>query len=86
MYWPGQISVGDVLRALEGKLEPAECAAYHPDEGCQAADSCVTKYVWKKINDSINDTVNGIMLDALVEQSRQLKPGEEEKEKACSRK
>lgn len=82
----GQISVGDVLRALEGKLEPAECAAYHPDEGCQAADSCVTKYVWKKINDSINDTVNGIMLDALVEQSRQLKPGEEEKEKACSRK
>ena len=82
----GQISVGDVLRAREGKLEPAECAAYHPDEGCQAADSCVTKYVWKKINDSINDTVNGIMLDALVEQSRQLRPGEEEKEKACSRK
>ena len=35
----GQISVGDVLRALEGKLEPAECAAYHPDEGRQAADS-----------------------------------------------
>lgn len=81
----GQISVGDVLRALEGKLEPAECAAYHPDEGYQAADSCVTKYVWKKINDSINDTVNGIMLDTLAEKSRQLRPEEEEKEKACSR-
>ena len=82
----GQISVGDVLRALEGKLEPAECAAYHPDEGCQAADSCVTKYVWKKINDSINDTVNGIMLDALLEKSRELRPEEEDREKACSRK
>ena len=82
----GQISVGDVLRALEGKLEPAECAAYHPDEGCQAEDSCVKKYVWKKINDSINDTVNGIMLDALLEKSRELRPEEEDREKACSRK
>mgnify|MGYP000450116400 FL=1 len=26
-------SVGDVLRALEGKLEPAECGAFHPEQG-----------------------------------------------------
>ena len=35
----GEISVGDVLRALEGNLEPAECAAFHPEEGCEAAES-----------------------------------------------
>ncbi|OUP51228.1 RrF2 family transcriptional regulator [Lachnoclostridium sp. An181] len=68
---PSEISVGDVLRALEGDLEPAECSAYH-EEGCKAADICVTKYVWKKINESINDTVDGIGLDELVAESKQV--------------
>ena len=83
---PSDISVGDILRALEGNLEPVRCAAFYSEEGCQAADGCVTKYVWQKINDSINDTVNGIMLDALLEKSRELRPEEEDREKACSRK
>ena len=65
-----EISVGDVLRALEGSLEPVDCSGLHPDEGCQSADSCVTKYVWQKINDSINATVDGIKLDQLVEESK----------------
>ena len=65
-----EISVGDILRALEGSLEPVECPGLEPDGGCKAADSCVTKYVWKRINDSINRTVDEIMLDQLVEESR----------------
>ena len=65
-----EISVGDILRALEGSLEPVECPGLEPDGECKAADSCVTKYVWKRINDSINRTVDEIMLDQLVEESR----------------
>ena len=58
------------MRALEGSLEPVECQGLEPDGECKAADSCVTKYVWKRINDSINRTVDEIMLDQLVEESR----------------
>lgn len=65
-----EISVGDILRTLEGSLEPVECPGLEPDGECKAADSCVTKYVWKRINDSINRTVDEIMLDQLVEESR----------------
>lgn len=65
-----EISVGDVLRALEGSLEPVECAGLEPDGGCKAADYCVTKYVWQRINDSISRTVDEIGLDQLVEESR----------------
>lgn len=72
----GQISVGDVLRSLEGSLEPVKCAAFYSEEGCAASDGCVTKYVWQKINDSMNDTVNGIMLDELVKESKELDKGE----------
>ena len=68
------ISVGDILRALEGNLEPVRCAAFYSDEGCQAADGCVTKYVWQRINESINKTVNEISLAELVDESRSLNP------------
>ena len=69
------ISVGDILRALEGSLEPVKCAAFYSDEGCTAADGCVTKYVWQRINESINATVNHMMLDELVRESRTVNPG-----------
>lgn len=39
-----------------------------------ASDGCVTKYVWQKINDSINDTVNQIMLDELIRESKSINP------------
>ena len=65
-----EISVGDILRALEGSLEPVECPGLEPDGECKAADSCVTKYVWQRINESISRTVDEIMLDQLVEESR----------------
>lgn len=69
----GKISVGDILRALEGSLEAVTCAAFHADESCQAQDICATKYVWQKINESIRTTVDGIYLDQLVEESRKNK-------------
>lgn len=68
-----EISVGDVLRALEGSLEPVACSGFDTEDCCKAADNCVTKYVWQKINDSINRTVDEIKLDQLVEESRRLK-------------
>ena len=64
-----QVSVGDVLRALEGNLEAVECSA-DTDEGCQGSDLCVTKYVWQRINESIARTVDEMMLEQLVEESR----------------
>ena len=69
-----EISVGDILRALEGSLEPVKCAAFYSEEGCMASDGCVTKYVWQKINDRINETVNQMMLDELVRESKNLNP------------
>lgn len=82
----GDISVGDVLRALEGNLEPAECAAFHPEKGCKASANCVTKHVWQKINESINRTVDEMKLDELVEESRALGGSGAKSEKACSAK
>lgn len=68
------ISVGDILRALEGDLNPVDCAEVTGKERvCAESDSCVTKYVWKRISDSINNAVDTLFLSELVEESRQMK-------------
>ncbi len=79
----GEISVGDVLRSLEGSLEPVKCAAFYSDNGCMSAGGCVTKYVWQKINDSINETVDHMMLDELVRESKKLNPCGEPEVQEC---
>lgn len=65
-----QISVGDILRALEGNLDAVQCAGLS-EEGCQGAQLCVSKYVWQRINESIARTVDEIKLDTLVKESRE---------------
>ena len=82
-YVPGrpveEISVGDVLRALEGNLDPVECPGIQNSSGCDGSDVCVTKYVWQRINDSINRTVDEIKpvsythLDVYKRQVRSLR-------------
>ena len=67
---PEEISVGEILRALEGDLKPVDCPEIAGEGACSGAGSCGTKSVWKKINDSINDAVDNIMLSELIAESR----------------
>lgn len=69
-----EISVGDILLALEGNLEAVTCPTSEDGEvTCSAGDCCVTRHVWQKVNESIISTVNSIWLSDLVEESRQLR-------------
>ncbi len=69
-----EISVGDILRVLEGSLEPVKCAAFDSEDGCMASDGCVTKYVWQKINESIARAVDEMNLEELVSESERINP------------
>lgn len=62
------ISVGDILRALEGDLNPVDCTLTNDDKECSEANLCVTKFVWKRISDSINEVVNNISLQDMVDE------------------
>ena len=66
------ISVGEVLRVLEGSLEAAACPGIENDGTCHGSDVCVAKLVWKRINDSITSAVDTLMLGQLIEESRRV--------------
>lgn len=68
-----EISVGDILRALEGDLSPVKCSGIKDENGCQGSQTCVTRNVWKRIDDSIQNAVDSIYLNELVEDNRKLR-------------
>ncbi len=71
---PEEISVGDILRALEGDLNPVDCAEIiGSGSSCSGSDLCVTKYVWMRISDSINNTVDTMKLSELIEESEKIR-------------
>lgn len=65
---PDKISVGDILRALEGDLNPVDCVTVNEDKTCEESEFCATKFLWKRISDSINEVVNQITLQELVDE------------------
>lgn len=69
---PGEITVGAILRAMEGSLAPVSCIAEDNPSECGRADDCVTKHVWKSIRDSIYRVVDSITLEELVEEYNSL--------------
>ena len=67
-----EISVGEVLRVLEGSLEAAACPGIENEGTCHGSHVCVAKLVWKRINDSITSAVDTLMLGQLIEESRRV--------------
>lgn len=63
---PKEISIGDVLRALEGSLAPTACTCEGGAHKCDKDGQCVTQSVWEKIRDGINDVVDHITLEELI--------------------
>lgn len=64
---PEKITVGEILRALEGSLVTADCVADNGETCHSSYTCCVTKSVWVKIQEGINQVTDSITLQQLVE-------------------
>ena len=77
-----EISVGDILRALEGELGAVDCQGLKPEGGCESSDFCVTKLVWQRINDSIAKAVDEITLEELMAEAKKSQEWKREMEQS----
>lgn len=66
---PEDYTVGMILRLTEGSLAPVECVEYE-QPGCERENDCVTRILWKKLNDAINGVVDTVTLEDLMEWQR----------------
>lgn len=72
---PGDITVGDVIRVLEGPIAPTDCVVLDEDsiEHCGRADGCIARGVWAKIRDSVLEVVDSITMADLCEDARKAR-------------
>lgn len=69
---PNEITVGNIIRALEGDIAPADCVIENEETSCEREKYCVTKTIWIKIRDSINDVIDSITLQDMVDDHNQM--------------
>lgn len=70
---PKDISVGDVVRALEGPIAPVDCVAEEFADECARSEECVTRVVWVKMRDAIANALDSFSLEDLVAEAKRLK-------------
>jgi len=63
---PEEITVGQVLRALEGGLNLVECLT--EEEQCGKSCACPSRIVWLKIQQGLNSIVDGITLQDMIDE------------------
>jgi Rrf2 family protein len=61
---PDKISAGDILRSVEGPLEPVSCVN---SMCCPEEASCISHHTWNELYREIKDCVDAISLADLVE-------------------
>jgi len=66
------ISVGDIIRVLEGPLAPVDCVNEVNPDDCKRADNCVTRLIWAKVRDSVSDILDSYSLEDLVNESHKM--------------
>jgi len=65
---PNEITVADIVMALEGPISMTECISGERDTSCMLELMCPMKGKWKSINDMLQSTLNGMTLDQIVAQ------------------
>lgn len=67
---PNEISMGEIVRVLEGPISPMICATEgEMSQVCGFIDSCKTKYLWARVRDAVAQTLDSITLAELLAQT-----------------
>ncbi|ABB16045.1 RrF2 family transcriptional regulator [Carboxydothermus hydrogenoformans] len=67
---PEEITVGEVVRVLEGPIAPVECVSENVKEACDQADACISRVVWAKVRDALNKVLDSITLKDMIEEAK----------------
>jgi len=70
---PSEITVGEVIRAVEGPLGPVHCVD-DPD-ACPQVGQCVTHELWTRMAEVLNGLLDDISLQNLADQQKALDAG-----------
>ncbi len=64
---PSDITIGDIVRVLEGPIAPVECLIEGSEHSCcDRSESCLSRGVWEKLRDRISEVLDDISLEDMI--------------------
>jgi Rrf2 family protein len=72
---PKDITIGEVIRFVEGPIEPIACVEKGAYTRCKDVKSCIFRDLWKEVGDAISVVVDTVTFEELVSRYKQRSPG-----------
>ncbi len=69
---PHKITVGDVIRVLEGPIAPLECVNEEKPGQCEQFHYCISRNVWAKVRDSMSEVMDSITLADMCREAEKV--------------
>lgn len=69
---PSNVTLGEILRLIEGPVEPIACGKYKHDYSCGEEDQCAFREVWVKVTDAISDVVDHVTFTYIMQRTKEL--------------
>jgi len=69
------ITVGDVIRFIEGPIEPISCVEQDRYAGCKETANCIFRGIWKEVADATSVIVDNLTFAELVERYKKTHAG-----------
>ncbi|TYO95092.1 RrF2 family transcriptional regulator [Desulfallas thermosapovorans] len=76
---PGNITVGDIIRAMEGPIAPVDCVSEVEPTECDQAESCITRMVWARVRDRLAEVMDSITLADMLRDAENLTANNKDK-------
>lgn len=64
---PREITLGQILRAVDGPIAPIYCVSENPREHCSQESFCVLRDVWAEVRDAVSAIVDHTTLQDICE-------------------
>ena len=63
---PKEIRIGQIIRFIEGPIEPIACVEKDTYKGCKDVESCIFRDVWSQVKMAISSVVDTLTFEELV--------------------
>ena len=73
---PKDITIGEVIRFIEGPIEPIACIEKENYRGCKDVKNCILRDVWKEVNSAVSNIIDTVTFEGLIDKYKNKKLNE----------
>ncbi len=70
---PQEITVGEIVRLMDGPTEPISCGKRQHDGSCGEESSCALREIWIKVAEATSQVVDHITFSQVMQRTRELR-------------